>query len=70
MELWDKQQQICPICERRFDGRRVAVDHDHKTHEARGLLCATPCNHYLVAKNTEATARRVLAYLESPSARL
>lgn len=43
--LYEQQQGCCAICGRHqseFD-RRLAIDHDHKTGQIRGLLC-THCN--------------------------
>lgn len=40
----DAQKGLCAICQRECSsGRRLAVDHDHVTGKARGLLC-TSCN--------------------------
>lgn len=45
--LLTQQQGLCAICRRPSPatdrGGRLAVDHDHKTGEVRGLLC-TSCN--------------------------
>lgn len=69
------QQGRCYICGKEPRTKRLAVDHDHKTGEVRGLLCAhneNGCNRAIIA-NLEASkyggieaARRALAYLESP----
>lgn len=58
------QGGVCKLCGRPPRKLALAVDHDHKTHRVRGLLCFT-CNHFHVAKNTAATARRMIPYLES-----
>lgn len=48
--ILEKQGGLCAICRRRDSsdrsGRRLSVDHDHRTGKIRGLLC-TPCNHGL-----------------------
>lgn len=43
--LWvlDVQGGVCAICKRPPKGKRLAVDHDHKTGKVRGLLCSK-CN--------------------------
>ena len=42
--MFDEQNGVCAICnEQATDGRRLAVDHDHKTGKIRGLLCMN-CN--------------------------
>lgn len=60
----------CDICGRRHDrrhnGGRLYVDHDHDTGEIRGLLCST-CNSTLGrAGDTAESLRRLLAYVENP----
>lgn len=49
-EMLEKQNGVCALChtsekgKNRWGGfRRLAVDHDHKTGEIRGLLCQN-CN--------------------------
>jgi hypothetical protein len=43
-EMMTAQKGLCPICGRPLkDDRRTHVDHDHKTKQVRGLLCAG-CN--------------------------
>jgi len=43
-EHWLKAQNgVCAICKSAPDGDRLGVDHDHKTGQARGLLCRC-CN--------------------------
>lgn len=44
-ELLDMQNGSCAICRKTCEdeGKRLAIDHDHKTGEIRGLLCYN-CN--------------------------
>jgi hypothetical protein len=42
-EMFRKQNGVCAICKSGNKGRRLCVDHDHKTGRVRGLLC-NPCN--------------------------
>lgn len=78
--LFKYQGGRCAICGRKPQKQRLAVDHDHKTGEVRGLLCANNengCNRAVVA-NLEGSplgglqaAQRLVAYLElSPWDRL
>lgn len=78
--LFKYQGGRCAICRRKPRTKRLAVDHDHRTGEVRGLLCANNengCNRAVIA-NLEASedgglaaARRAVAYLElSPWDRL
>ena len=42
--MFEQQKGVCAICGKvDVTGRRLAVDHDHKTGKVRGLLC-TRCN--------------------------
>lgn len=60
-----RQGGVCAICGNPPKTRRLAVDHDHgPLKTARGLVCMR-CNKYRIGINTAATARIVLAYLES-----
>lgn len=51
--FYENQDGVCPVCSMPlFDGRTIAVDHDHSTapssrhdvEHVRGLLHAVPCN--------------------------
>lgn len=56
----------CAICNKTpsQEGKSLAVDHNHKTGEIRGVLC-TYCNHRVVGRHTDADLlRRVADYLE------
>lgn len=71
-ELFQFQEQRCAICRNRPRSRMMAVDHDHKTGEVRGLLC-TSCNHRVLggAHDDIGILRRAVEYLElSPNKRL
>lgn len=76
--LFKLQGGRCAICGRRPKTLRLAVDHDHKTGEVRGLLCANNengCNRGVVANleaavdNGLAAAQRAVAYLSDPPLR-
>lgn len=69
--LYEAQGGRCAIC-RRATGkaRRLAVDHNHKTGEVRGLLCK-PCNSYgiaMFARDDPEVLERAAAYLRNPPA--
>lgn len=65
------QGGCCAICRRPADSMptRLNIDHDHKTHQVRGLLCAW-CNHKrLTALNDSLEyAANAAAYLARPPA--
>lgn len=67
--LLTSQDGKCAICLARPRTRRLAVDHNHKTLEIRGLLC-TRCNHKLLgaAHEKPEILRRAALYLEEPPA--
>lgn len=62
--MLEDQGERCAICRRPPSSkRRLAVDHDHKTHEVRGLLCGR-CNVALGLFNDSiGTIEQALAYL-------
>ncbi len=65
-ELLEKQDGRCAVCRKPAEefNKRLAVDHNHKTGEIRGLLC-TYCNHRLVGRHTDGNLLRRLAdYVE------
>lgn len=65
-ELHERQEGRCAICLRASEEfpRRLAVDHNHKTGEVRGVLC-NYCNHRVVGRHTDADLlRRMADYLE------
>lgn len=72
-ELLEFQGGRCFICQRQVHSRRLAVDHDHKTGEVRGLLCSDNergCNHAVLGNIRDIDmARRIVGYLEEPPAR-
>lgn len=70
--LYKAQGGRCAICRRATGAaRRLAVDHDHKTGEVRGLLCK-PCNRYglgMFARDNPEVFDRAADYLRNPPAR-
>ncbi len=65
-ELLERQSGGCAICAKSPDteGQSLAVDHDHKSGEIRGLLCRY-CNHRVVGRHTDADLlRRMADYLD------
>jgi hypothetical protein len=71
-ELLYWQQGRCFICLKKPRARdpELAVDHDHRTGEIRGLLCA-PCNHGQLGLVSEDPSyyRRAAEYLEDSPAK-
>lgn len=70
--LYEAQGGRCAICKRATGAaRRLAVDHNHKTGEVRGLLCK-PCNRYglgMFARDDPEIFDRAADYLRNPPAR-
>ncbi len=67
--LLQAQGGACWICYGGTSKGFFAVDHDHKTGEVRGLLCAN-CNKTLGRfRDNPERFRRAASYLESPPAR-
>lgn len=71
-KLYEAQGGRCAICQRATGrARRLAVDHNHKTGEVRGLLCK-PCNRYglgMFARDSIELLERAANYLRNPPAR-
>lgn len=65
-QLFDEQNGCCAICLRPAEvfNKNLAVDHNHKTGEVRGLVC-TYCNRYVIGRHTDAAKiRRLANYLD------
>jgi len=65
-ELLEKQHHCCAVCGKHENEEKksLAVDHNHKTGEVRGLLC-NYCNHRLVSRHTDGNLLRKIAdYIE------
>ena len=60
-----KQDYVCAICGNiNSNGRRLSVDHDHKTEKVRGLLCLK-CNSLLgFVKDDIKILKQAIKYLE------
>jgi len=69
--LYEAQGGRCAICRKATGAaRRLAVDHNHKTGEIRGLLCK-PCNRYglgMFARDDPEVFDRAANYLRNPPA--
>lgn len=66
--LFAWQRGRCYICQQQPRVKRLAVDHDHRTGQVRGLLCANDewgCNRTLArVLNNVGMAERLLAYVQ------
>ena len=64
-EMLENQNGVCAICGGiNFDGRRLAVDHNHKTGKIRDLLCMN-CNHFIgQAKENIIVLQSAINYLK------
>lgn len=47
-QMFEAQCGVCLLCSKSeaVEGRKLSIDHDHKTGKVRGLLCAF-CNRHL-----------------------
>lgn len=65
LNLFEVQNGLCAICHIPPSGKRLAVDHDHRTGKVRGLLCEA-CNHGIgkFLDNTD-RLRSAIVYLET-----
>jgi hypothetical protein len=76
LALLEAQGGVCFICGQSPRSKRLAVDHDHKTGDVRGLLCADVergCNHAVVGSlearavdDIVAAAYRLIDYIQNP----
>lgn len=67
--MLEAQDGRCFICSCKPRSKRLAVDHNHKTKEVRGLLCSR-CNKALGVFHDKAEiVERALNYLTNPPAR-
>lgn len=63
-KILDGQSGGCAICGKNTNGDMLAVDHDHKNGEVRGLLCHR-CNTALgLVDDCAEVLRKMIAYLE------
>lgn len=63
--IYEAQGGRCAICQRATGKtKRLAVDHDHKTGEVRGLLCG-PCNRGVLGhlRDDPEALQRAITYL-------
>lgn len=66
-ELLRNQSGRCALCPKtpEDEGQALAVDHDHKTGEIRGILCRY-CNHRVIGRHRDADLlRRMADYIEN-----
>jgi hypothetical protein len=64
-EMLNAQNGVCAVCGGNNKGKRLAVDHDHKTGAVRGLLCFK-CNVALgFINDSPIVAERMITYLQS-----
>lgn len=68
--LLEFQGGLCALCLQRPVSKRLAVDHDHRTGDVRGLLCSR-CNHEALGALHDSLefTLRVVRYLALPPAR-
>lgn len=69
LDLYEFQGRRCFICGKQPKTLRLAVDHDHKTGQVRGLLCSgqRSCNHDVLGNISDLPmAQRLVIYLETP----
>ncbi len=65
-KILEEQNRVCYICEQENNnsGGSLAVDHNHKTGQVRGLLCGN-CNRALgLLQDSPDLLRKALTYLE------
>jgi len=67
--LLDAQDGVCAICGRAPKNTKFNIDHDHKTHKIRALLCVN-CNTNLLpyVERFPEWVKKAFDYLENPPA--
>ena len=67
-KMFKDQNGACAICEKQdTNGKRLAVDHDHKTGKIRGLLCDR-CNRGIgLMQESISSLHNAVRYLEGPT---
>ena len=64
LEMLENQKGLCAICGQDNKGKRLHIDHNHKTKKVRALLCG-PCNHGLgLFKENINSLKKAIKYLE------
>lgn len=67
LALQDGKCYICGKLHQDVTGRRLSVDHNHKSGEVRGLLC-TFCNRYVIGRHSNPDLfKRAYEYLTKES---
>jgi len=62
-EILESQNGVCAICGKPGINRRLAVDHNHKTGQIRGLLCVF-CNVLVGYVEERTLLRKIETYLK------
>ena len=62
-KMLSTQGGVCALCPSAYShGKRLCVDHDHRTGRVRGLLCSR-CNRLLGAVESAGCAKKIVRYL-------
>ena len=62
-QMFEQQNGVCAICRKIPVGRRLGIDHNHKTGKIRGLLC-NHCNFLLSAWENKEFSSQIKKYLK------
>lgn len=67
--MLEQQGGLCAICRKPpRPGRKLSVDHNHKTGQIRGLLCTRCNNHVAIVENKLDEIRKYLDQYEGQNA--